>query len=176
MDASRIPDLWVNTDATLAFEDPTLAELLRYWQAKRGNRSMPARRDIAPYELKAHIGNICLIDVEHAPLRLRYRLIGTRIVQVIGRDSTGKYYDEIYAPALLRGILASFEWIVAHRKPLRSFGQAFYPDRNFYEYEIVNLPLSDDDSVVNMVLGKLVFHRAARRREPGDNGASSNPD
>lgn len=157
MPTAPIPNLWANLDPTLAFEDASMRALLDYWHVKRGARRMPARRDIDPLEIKPHLGHICLIDVEHAPLRLRYRLIGDKITRAMGRDSTGRYYDEVYPPDVLASFLATFRWLVDQRRPLRSFGRTHYPDRNFYRYEILNMPLSDDDATVNMVLGKLTL-------------------
>jgi hypothetical protein len=156
-DYHETPDLWVKFDPVLNFEDDRLRKLLAYWESKRRGRRMPSRADIDPLDLREHMGNLVLIDVEHDPLRLRYRLIGTNITRAMNRDSTGKYYDEIYPEELLDSIYDSFRWILKHRRPARTYGQAFYPDKNFYRYEIVNLPLSDDDDVVNMVIGELLF-------------------
>jgi hypothetical protein len=139
------PDFWVGLDPDLNCHDETLMGLYRYWQEKCGTRRMPSRRDIDPLELQPHLGNVVLIDVEHDPLRLRYRLVGTKITDVMERDSTGSIYE-------------SFEWMIDNRTPLRTHGEAFYPDKNFYVYETLNLPLSDDDETINMVLGGLVFH------------------
>ncbi|MBL6952396.1 MAG: PAS domain-containing protein [Alphaproteobacteria bacterium] len=151
-------DFWVNIDPDLECRDPTLLAVRRYWDEKRGQRVMPSRGDIDPMDIVGHLGNIVLIDVERAPFRLRYRLIGTEITEVMQRDSTGKYYDEIYPPELLEKIYASFHWIFANKAPLRTHGEAFYPDRNIYGYETLNLPLSNDGEVINMILGVLAFH------------------
>jgi hypothetical protein len=151
-------DFWVNLDPDLDCSDPTLLAVHRYWDEKRGRRHMPSRNDIDPLDLGRHLGSIILIDVEHAPFRLRYRLIGTTATETMQRDSTGKYYDEIYSPELLEKIYASFHWMITHKAPLRTHGEAFYPDRNFYDYEALNLPLLNDDEVINMVLGVLVFN------------------
>lgn len=151
-------DFWVNLDPGLECRDQTLLAVHRYWDEKRGQRLMPSRDDIDPMDISRHLGNIILIDVQHAPFRLRYRLIGTLVTEVMQRDSTGKYYDEIYSPELLDKIHASFRWMLEHKAPLRTYGDAFYPDRNIYEYETLNLPLSNDGAVINMVLGVLVFH------------------
>ena len=150
-------DFWVNIDPELECSDPTLLAVHRYWDEKRGQRRMPSRRDIDPLDIGRHLSNIILIDVEQAPFRLRYRLIGTTITEVMGRDSTGKYYDEIYAPELLDKIYASFHWMIEHMAPLRTYGEAFYPDKDIYGYEALNLPLSNDGEVINMVFGALVF-------------------
>lgn len=157
------PDFWLGMDPELKFQSPKPLELLRYWGEKRGARAMPSRADINPLDMREHMGDLILIDVEHAPLRLRYRLIGTNITTAMDRDSTGKYYDEIYSPELLSLIHERFNWILEHKAPLRTHGQAFYPDKNFYNYESLNLPLSDDGETVNMVLGELIFHLARDR-------------
>lgn len=162
----RAPNLWVELDPHLACKDPTLLAIHRYWLDKRGDRLFPSRADIDPVDLAPHLGNLVLIDVEQEPLRLRYRLIGTSITRAMDRDSTGKYYDEIYAEPLLGQIYASFRWMIEHRRPLRTFGEAFYPDRNFYEYETLNLPLAADGRRIDMVLGGLVFHPVDRRLPP----------
>lgn len=149
---------WVELDPGLDCRDRTLLDVLEYWKGKCRDGALPRRADIDPLDLRRHLPNLILIDVEHDPLRLRYRLIGTRITQAMQRDSTGRYYGEIYAPEIVEAIHGSFRWIFANRRPLRTFGQAFYPDRNFYDYETLNLPLSSDGTVIDMVLGGLVFH------------------
>lgn len=166
------PNMWVKIDPDLGFVDPRPLKLLEYWNRKRASRRMPSRADISPFEVKEHLGNLVLIDVEHPPLRLRYRLIGTEITSLMERDNTGRYYDEIYSGELLEAIYGSFEWILSNRAPLRSFGEAFYPDKNYYGYEIINLPLSDDDDKVNMVLGELVFAPKDKLMPVGSNESS----
>lgn len=147
----------VGMDPELKCRHPRLLELLTYWESKRRGRPMPARADIRPAELVRHLPSLVLIDVQAEPLRLRYRLIGTAIVAAMQRDNTGRWYDEIYGPDLLENIYATFRWILEHRAPLRTFGEAFYPDRSFYDYEILNLPLSDNGRDVTIVLGELLF-------------------
>lgn len=159
----RALNLWVDLDPLLQCRDRTLLAIHDYWQGKRGGRTFPARADIDPVDLAPHLGCIVLIDVEQSPLRLRYRLVGTRITQAMGRDSTGRYYDEIYPPEILQGIYQSFRWMIDHRRPLRTHGEAFYPDRGFYEYETLNLPLAANGEDIDMVLGGLVFHGAGER-------------
>ena len=69
---------------------PRFAELLAYWQRKRGTRHMPRRSDIdPPVELVRHADSLVLIDVLADAQDFRYRLIGTQVVAGHGRDSTG---------------------------------------------------------------------------------------
>lgn len=91
------------------------------------------------------------------PLRLRYRFLGTNITAAMDRDVTGRYYDELYEPAVLERLHEQFAWIGEHRAPLRVHGRMFNPDKQFYDYETVMLPLADGDDPVDMVLGGVVF-------------------
>jgi hypothetical protein len=69
--------------------------LYEYWRAKAGAEgAVPRRGDIDPTELPDLLPNLMLLDVERDPLRFRYRLVGTRVVDFSYRDFTGTYLDE----------------------------------------------------------------------------------
>jgi hypothetical protein len=53
------------------------------------------RRDLDPAALKSLLPNLFIADIEPKPFRVRYRLVGTKAVQVIGFDITGQYLDEL---------------------------------------------------------------------------------
>jgi len=86
-------------DPGLSFQNPLLVELHRYWLNRRGERAIPRRSDIDPLdrELRPHLGYIVLTDVVE-PERFRFRLVGSTLTKIVGRDSTGKYLDEVYSP------------------------------------------------------------------------------
>ena len=144
-------------DPSLAFERAELVDLLGLWQAKRRGPAPPARADLTPFELKAHLGNLILTDVEPAPLRFRYRLIGTNVTRIVKRDATGCYFDDIYTGRLRETAIAVNAWVVRERAPLRIFSRTGHERNDIYTYEGVLLPLSQDGARVNMVLGALLF-------------------
>jgi len=77
--------------------DPLLTALLTYWEKKRGTRVMPRRRDIDPLEMPTRLlPYLQLIELGERG-RLRFRLIGTAIVDAMGRDATGRYLDDVMA-------------------------------------------------------------------------------
>jgi hypothetical protein len=147
----------MQTDPSRTLERPELQHLLEIWNAKRHGRRMPARADLTPFDLKAHLGNLILVDVEPDPLRFRYRLVGTNITKVVSRDATGCYFDDIYTGRLRETILDANAWVVRERQPLRIFSRTGHFRNEIYNYEGVLLPLSADGEVVNMVLGELLF-------------------
>ncbi len=144
-------------DPSLRFERRELGEFVDLWHAKRDGRPMPARVDFSPLDLKPLLGSVTLVDVEPAPLRFRYRLVGTTITQIVKRDATGRYFDDIYAGRLLETAIAVYAWVVRERAPLRIFSRTGHVRNDIYTYDGVLLPLSADGERVNMVLGALLF-------------------
>ncbi|MFC3229734.1 PAS domain-containing protein [Marinibaculum pumilum] len=128
-----------------------------YWRAKSGPRTMPARGDIRPADLPGLLPYMFLIDIETEPLRLRYRLLGTALTEAVGRDSTGRYCDEICPPPAMARIEAGYRWMMAARAPVRTHGRAIHHVVGFYDYEMLHLPLSPDNDRVTMVVGGLFF-------------------
>jgi hypothetical protein len=78
----------------LEFCDAKVAGLFRYWDAKRGTRDMPERRDIDPLEMRPWLGRVVLYDVVEEPPDFRYRLFGSEIAERLGRDLTGRLVSE----------------------------------------------------------------------------------
>src|SRR5690348_16042599 len=71
-------------------DNKRFVDLKAYWDRKRGARAMPLPKDIAPLELREHLGSLILIDVLPGAVDFRMRLVGTIITAAYGRDSTGK--------------------------------------------------------------------------------------
>lgn len=60
---------------------------------------MPARADIDPAEIGAELlPYVMIADFEPDPFRVRFRLVGTRLVQSAGWDFTGRCLDEMTWP------------------------------------------------------------------------------
>src|SRR5258708_29185921 len=74
-----IPD-----DPLATLSDERLHRFFAYLEAKRGTRAFAARRDIDPLEFGYILGNVVLVEVQHAPLRFRYRLVGSNLAAAAG--------------------------------------------------------------------------------------------
>ena len=61
----------------LEIVSPVLQRLYQDWRNRLHGREMPARRDFDVLDLDYVLGDLNLIDVEHAPLRFRFRVHGT---------------------------------------------------------------------------------------------------
>jgi hypothetical protein len=74
---------------------PTVRELYTYWQSKQRGRPMPVPSDIDPAEIRSLLPSLVIAEYVGAPVRVRYRLVGTQQVYYNGLDFTGCYLDEI---------------------------------------------------------------------------------
>jgi hypothetical protein len=132
-------------------------EIHAYWLAKRGQRRMPARQDIDPVEIPKLLRNMMLIDVFHDPLKFRYRLIGTRVVDATGENRTGKCFDSVEFFAANPIVWEQYAAAVAGGAPVHSLEPFRRLDTGTeYEVERLLLPLSSDGVTVDMIL--VYFH------------------
>jgi hypothetical protein len=75
---------------------PRIHRFHDYWNARRREgHAVPLRAAFDPAELRELLPNIVIIEVEHEPLRFRYRLVGTRVVEFNKQDFTGLYLGTI---------------------------------------------------------------------------------
>jgi hypothetical protein len=153
-------------DLDLRFNHPQLDEFVRYWESKRRDGRLPRRADIDPVELKPFLGNIFMLDVVGEPRRFRYRLVGTKIVDYVARDSTGKFQEEAYSPAQAAENNAMYRWICKNKQPLRNYGVINWVRREFLKYEIANMPLAADGETVNIILGCMLIESATLQHDP----------
>jgi len=140
---------------TFSFKSAGLSRLHDYWSEKAGDRPMPSRRDLDPViDIPQLTRHLWLVDVEHEPLRFRFRLLGTEVVNRYGWDFTGQRLDEVdfgdYGDAIRR----EYEETVRSKAPIYARHHHYIEETNvFLPYERLLLPLSDDGQLVNMLLG-----------------------
>lgn len=129
--------------------------LLDLWNRKREARTMPARADFCPTEMKDLLPDMALFDVEAAPHRYRVRLFGTGVALHAGLDLTGRYLDDIAGSA---AVAERCDWLVGHRRPsfLRDVAPS-WSERPWHRYDVLGLPLAADGETVDMLMFLLSF-------------------
>lgn len=142
---------------------PRLIGLHRYWDSKRAGRAMPARGDLWPEEMVAFLGYILLVDVESAPRRFRYRLIGTEIVNSYGVDLTGRYTSELRPDEYRNMVERHYGEAVDQRRPRLHRMEFTEKPGKVHELIRFTLPLADDGATVNMLIAASVFGPELRR-------------
>jgi len=105
-----------------------LARLCDVWEDLRAGRGLPDRTDLDPASIAFALGNVALVDIEHAPLRARYRLVGIHLVELWGRELKGRYVDEVYAEPIATEAMQAYARVIETREPLymrRTFRLSF---------------------------------------------------
>jgi hypothetical protein len=128
-----------------------LLGLYGYWDRKRAGRRMPARADLDPIEIRDWMPSIIICEVEAEPLRFRYRLIGTRITELVHRDATGRYIDESLYGDNVEVVKGPFLEAYQTRAPVALRGRLKWGNVE-REVAALSLPLSNDGETVNMVM------------------------
>ncbi|HKP22963.1 MAG TPA: PAS domain-containing protein [Dongiaceae bacterium] len=130
---------------------PDLLRLLDYWHGKRGARAFPRRADVDPVDLGFMLARIALTEVHDDPRRYRLRLVGSWWAQLSGAELTGTWLDEWPKANLGKLTIDTYEAVIATRTPLCAQRDAWVDEKKL-SYEILLLPLSEDDQRISMIL------------------------
>jgi hypothetical protein len=133
---------------------PKAVALYHYWNARRGARSMPGRVDIDPLEMRQWLPRITLVDV-NPDGGFIYRLVGTKIVDLLGMDPTGRPIDWSWPEASAASLLDSYREVVETRAPVICHQICEWRDDDEPSAWALRLPLSSGGSDVDVVLGYL---------------------
>lgn len=94
---------------------------------------------------------IALTEVHEEPRRYRLRVVGSWWSGLVGFESTGLWLDD-WPHANQRKLTAdTYETLVAAGRPLCALRDAWVDDKKL-SYEILLLPLSEDDARISMIV------------------------
>ncbi len=141
-------------------ETPELQRLYRYWEESRRGRDFPARRDIDPLHFPYILGSVLLLDVLYEPLRFRFRLHGTDLVLRAGYDMTGKMADALPNAENRAVLLQRCHTLIETRQPMVVIRDRLL-GKQIFGYEALWLPLSEDGTTIDMLMGALVYRQPA---------------
>lgn len=132
--------------------------LVSYWQSAGPDGRLPGRQHIDPVDLGSLLSNIWIADVHRAPLRFRYRVVGTRIVTYLGAEPTGRWLDEVIPHFGTTHTCHDLHAVVRDGVPRWRRGTPSVRKDLFYKtLEQVSLPLAADGETVDMALNLTLF-------------------
>jgi hypothetical protein len=138
-----------------------LSALHGYWQAKRGRRDLPLRSDIDPVDIPELLPTLILLDVlseagQTAP-RFRFRLVGTRMVEMFGRDPTGQILEGADAKLEPETLFEPLARVAGSGVPVLSSGVIAWANGAHATMEWLFLPLATAGNRVTMILAGADF-------------------
>jgi hypothetical protein len=169
MHVAAIHGLFTDVELIDRPEVRLIDDLVAYWERKRAGRTGPRRADIDPAEIKIHLPYVFMLDVLDGGADFRFRLIGTRIVDVLGRNSTGRRVSELFSdePGAPGQLQALFKLVVDRNAPVFARGRIFWaPEARYRRFAGAGLPLSEDGVIVSIILGELFIEHGGRLEAP----------
>lgn len=122
---------------------------LHRWWLERSAGDIPDRADLNPADLKPLLPNLFIVDVEHDPFRIRYRLVGTRAIEVTGYDITGHYLDNLLAADGGEPWVENYRTAYRTRRPLFGAVEALTRNGGRFTYEFGLFPLRKGGTAVD---------------------------
>ena len=133
---------------------PKIKALLDYWRSLfPAAGRLPGRQHLDPLDIPQLLPDIWMVDVRPEPLRFRFRLVGTEIVKLTGRDATGLWLDQVY-PGYehTEAYRCHRHCALSGRPAYRKGGVMSNPNRRFVEAERLYLPLAQNGKDVDILL------------------------
>jgi hypothetical protein len=76
---------------------PSNREFFAYWDEKRGQAPAPDRSEIEPSAVRELLGDIFVLSYD-APAGYPFRVAGTRVCALLGRDLKDRSFSALFAP------------------------------------------------------------------------------
>lgn len=140
-------------DPLLSFEHPDFASVVALWKEQAHGRPLPARSDMSARVLKEFLPRVAMKErVQTNPSRYRWRLVGTKVAEVLG-ERTGKFADEDAPPKQIARWNMSCDVVLEVRQPLRFTGRVLANGREYMQGDLLFMPLADENGVPRFVMG-----------------------
>ncbi|MBK1667432.1 hypothetical protein CKO28_05230 [Rhodovibrio sodomensis] len=141
---------------------PRLRAFHAYWRGLAPAGAVPAYRGFdvvhVPRDLLAFL---LLLEVLDGGADFRYRVVGTGVVDAIGRDFTGETVSEYRHRHEPPGVADGYRRVCSLQAPDLYQGTLESVGKGFIRYERLALPFADDSGRVGHVLACFQFERAA---------------
>lgn len=148
-------------------EHPGIAQLVEYWEMKRGDRAMPDRADIIPGEIASLLRHLIICEVVDGGADFRTRIFGTALVELVGEERTGKLLSEFGAQSSIptRPERVRDRWFeIARRvhalgRPVFISGRMINSARPYIAWHAVACPLTAGGTTIEQVVGAMMVVR-----------------
>lgn len=140
----------LKTDLPISSE--SLVEIRDYWIDLKQSRLMPTKQQFNPAAIVRHLPHVVLVDVFQEPLRFRYRLLGTKITELAGRNSTGKWLDEDLYGDKTDDVVWMFKSCALSKQPIAVREQIQFVDRSWVTVDVAAFPLANTKGNITVIL------------------------
>lgn len=133
-------------------------DIYHYWDELRGDKPAPRREDINPARLKHHLADIFILT-DKGENALSFRLAGTRVCDLFGRELRDRPFSELWPAAKATVPCRVARGILQHQLPVvfdvAAEGQ-HGAEAEAEAFEMLLLPLWTDEGAAPRILGALL--------------------
>jgi hypothetical protein len=134
--------------------EPVLSAVYEFCAARRGGRRLPSRADIDPVDMPRFVlPKLVLLDVFDGGARFRWRLTGTEVVNRFGRDTTGRFGEEVLSGDYLAFLTSLTQQVCRSQVPVYSHAVFRWKEMRSLTTSRLFVPLGDEASGVTQILG-----------------------
>ncbi len=149
--------------ADLADADEMIRAMWAYTRHCVGPAGLPIRAKFDPVDIPALLPNIWILDREGHDGALRYRLVGTKVVEAIGKDMTYVGLREAFGARADAdpGLFARYDFMLATGLATWRQGPAHhYAQLDYRAVENLCVPFARTVGAIEQIVALSVYHRA----------------
>ena len=129
-----------------------LEALRQYWEENRQNSALPSRSNFNAERMIPWLPHICIVDAIRAPLRFRFRLMGSGCIRYAGADHTGKWIDECVSEPDRNEVLTPFIECIDGLGPVYKSGIRNMTGSAKSSVDRLFLPCTNDGMSANLIV------------------------
>jgi PAS domain len=159
----------VALDGALPASDDKIALLHRYWRSiTPAGGLMPGRQHFDPTDIPSLLPTLRLYDVHRDPWRFKYRLVGTELVRIMGRDTTGTWFHDNPRVKFERRGHDNLVFVAEGRGLCyrRGFPVQIVAGKDHVSSERILLPLARNGRDVDIILGLSIHQLVPSKDRP----------
>ena len=133
----------------------TISALFDYWNAKRAGRPAPLRSEINPGEIRSILPHVFILEREN-DTSYRFRLAGTGLCSVYGMEFRNHNLLSMWQEDCLETLRDALDEVTRNAAVSIVEYTASTNEHREATFEMILLPLAQDNSVISRVIGAAV--------------------
>lgn len=132
----------------------TTIDIFDYWNALRGEQDAPLKSQIEPGAIRHLLSSLFILEAE-ADRHIRFRLAGTKICDLFGRDLSGERFSILWARGQHEDIERTAAGVMDHAIPALFNATGYSTAGHHAAFEIIMMPLRSPEGGCRRLLGAI---------------------
>jgi hypothetical protein len=132
----------------------TIIDIFDYWNRIRGLEVAPLRSQVEPTALRRILSSVFILESTEEG-RVAFRLAGTRICDLFGRDLRGAHFSDLWAKGQHDDIDKTAAGVMEHVIPALLTATGYSTAGHRASFEIIMMPLRSKEGNCDRMLGAI---------------------